>query len=88
MGSQCHTGFIVKTKHCHHLASSNNLSNQHFLANIAFILSRHMSREFGDYFEENRERSELAKAGLDLGNVPRRTSTLWTRYQEAMEVKA
>eukprot|EP01031_Cornospumella_fuschlensis_P028675 gene28675-34620_t len=39
--------------------------------------------EFRDYFEEDREREALRKAGIDISKMPRRTSNLIERVQES-----
>ena len=46
-----------------------------------------LSKEFGDYFEENRERELMRKAGVDVDKVPRRTSNVIERFQEGMKAQ-
>jgi hypothetical protein len=40
--------------------------------------------EFRDYFEEDREREMLKQAGIDVDKLPRKTSTIVQRFQNAM----
>ena len=42
--------------------------------------------EFRDYLEEERERDELRKAGVDVDSLPRRTTNIIERFQQSMEV--
>lgn len=42
--------------------------------------------EFRDYLEEDRERESLRKQGIDLTNLPRRTSNIIERVQGAMSL--
>jgi hypothetical protein len=46
-----------------------------------------ISREFRDYFEENRERELMRKAGVDVDKVPRRTSNVIERFQEGLKAQ-
>lgn len=46
-----------------------------------------ISREFRDYFEENRERDLMRKAGVDVDKVPRRTSNVIERFQEGLKTQ-
>jgi hypothetical protein len=40
--------------------------------------------EFKDYIEEDRQRDEMAKRGVDLTNFPRRTTNIVERIQESL----
>lgn len=42
--------------------------------------------EFGDYFEEDKERAILKKQGFDVSNIPRRTSNVFERFQQGLTV--
>lgn len=43
--------------------------------------------EFRDYLEEDRERSSLSKAGIDISILPRKTTNLFARMQKSLEVR-
>jgi hypothetical protein len=49
-------------------------------------VSANIFNEFKDYFNEEVERDELRKAGLDVDAIPRRTSTVVDRFQAAYQV--
>ena len=44
-------------------------------------ISGDLFTEFQDFFEEDKERSELKKQGFDLSNIPRRTTNVIERIQ-------
>ena len=46
-----------------------------------------IAKEYQEYFEENREREIMRKAGVDVDNLPRRTSTVVDRFQEGMKAQ-
>ena len=41
--------------------------------------------EFREYFEEEREREMMKKSGVNIDDIPRRTSNIIERFQEQME---
>lgn len=43
--------------------------------------------EFRDYLEENSERDALRRQGVDVDSIPRRTTNIFERFQESMEVR-
>lgn len=42
--------------------------------------------EFRDYLEEDRDRDLLRKTGVDITQLPRRTSNVLERFQQSMQV--
>jgi hypothetical protein len=50
-------------------------------------VSMNLYYEFKDYFEEDKERDEMRKAGFDIDDIPRRTSTVVQRVQSAYQVR-
>jgi hypothetical protein len=51
-------------------------------------VSMNLYHEFRDYFEEDKERDEMRKAGFDIDDIPRRTSTVVQRVQSAYQVQS
>ncbi len=47
-------------------------------------VSFNIFNEFKDYLEEDRERNLLAKNGVDISTLPRRTSNIIERFQEGL----
>lgn len=41
--------------------------------------------EFRDYLDEDREREDLKNAGVDVDNIPRRTTNIIERFQESLD---
>ena len=44
--------------------------------------------EFRDYFEENRERDLMKKAGVNVDKMNRRTSNVFERFQQGLKVSS
>ena len=55
-------------------------------APIFTSVSKDIFYEFRDYFEEDREREMLRKQGVDVSNMPRRTTNLVERFKQTYEV--
>ena len=53
-------------------------------APIVKDVSFNIFNEFKDYLEEDRERNLLAKSGVDVSTLPRRTSNIIERFQEGL----
>jgi hypothetical protein len=56
-------------------------------APIVKDISLDIFNEFRDYLEEDRERGLLSKSGVDIGNMPRRTTNIIERFQQGLEVR-
>lgn len=57
-----------------------------FILTLVKDISLDIFNEFRDYFEEDSEREKLKKRGLDIDNIPRRTSNILARFQEGLKV--
>ncbi len=44
-----------------------------------------IASEFKEYLDEDREREDLKKAGVDIDNLPRRTTNIIERFQESLD---
>jgi hypothetical protein len=44
--------------------------------------------EFRDYLEEDKEREALKKSGIDITNLPRRTTNIIERFQQSYAVSS
>jgi Asp-tRNA(Asn)/Glu-tRNA(Gln) amidotransferase C subunit len=49
-------------------------------------LAYNIYNEFKEYIDEDRQRDELSKRGIDISKIPRRTTNIIERIQESLEM--